>query len=77
MPDTGKGEGQKPYKVLKIDEWIRPGEIGGVDKYYRHTIKTRGGTVLTVDIEERDFIEDKAVPILTKRATEADKILTS
>lgn len=70
------GQAQKPYKVLKIDEMTRVGEMGAIERYYRHTIKTRGGTVLTVDISEKDFTADKAAPILEKRATEADKILT-
>ena len=64
----------KEYRVLKIDEMMKPGEIGGVDKFYRHTIKTKGGTVLTVDIAESDFTEEKAPPILSKAAQNADKI---
>jgi len=63
------------YKVLRIDELIRPADTGGVERYYRHTIKTRGGVRLTVDIDEKDFTADKAGPILAKRAAEADKIL--
>ena len=64
------------YKVLKITEMIRPSDTDGVEKYYRHSIKTRGGTVLSVDISDKDFTADKAAPILAKRATEADKILS-
>jgi len=63
------------YKVMKIVEMVRPSETEGIEKYYRHTIKTRGGTTLTVDIGEKDFTPEKAEPILTKKATEADKIL--
>ena len=63
------------YKVLKIDELIRPGEITGIEKYYRHTIRTKGGVVLTGDIDEKDFIEEKAAPILLAAAQNADKIL--
>ena len=65
----------KEYDVLKIDELVRPGEVGGVEKYYRHTIKTRGGIRLSVDIAEADFTADKAAPILTAAAQNADKIL--
>lgn len=65
----------KEYKVLKIDEMVRPGEVGGIERYYRHTIKTKGGIVLTVDISEKDFTAEKAAPILLKKAQEADKIL--
>lgn len=63
------------YKVLKIDEMMKPGETGGVEKYYRHQIKTKGGVVLSVNINERDFTEEKAAPILLKKAQNADKIL--
>ncbi len=63
------------YKVLRIDEMVRPGEVGGVEKYYRHRIKTKGGVLLTVDIAEADFTAEKAAPILLAKAQEADKIL--
>jgi len=65
----------RAYKVLKIDELTRLSDTGGVEHYYRHTIKTRGGTVLSVDISEKDFTAEKAAPILSKRATDADTIL--
>ena len=63
------------YRVLKIDEMTRLSEAGGVEKFYRHQIKTKGGVVLTVDIGEKDFTAKAAAPILEKRAIEADKIL--
>ena len=31
------------YKVLKIDELTRVSDAGGIEHYYRHTIKTKGG----------------------------------
>ncbi len=64
----------KAYKVIKIDELSRVGDAGGIERYYRHTIKTRGGTVLRVDINEEDFTPEKAAPILEAKATAADKI---
>ena len=66
---------ERAYKVLKIDELTRVGDAGGLIKVYRHTIKTKGKTILTVDISEEDFTPEKAAPILEKAATEADKIL--
>ena len=63
------------FKVLKIDEMTRLGETGGVERYYRHQIKTKGGVILTVDIAEGDFVEARVAPILLARAIEADKIL--
>jgi len=62
------------YKVLSIDELSRVGEAGGVERYYRHKIKTRGGTVLTVDIGEEAMDEANVVAILEARATLFDKI---
>jgi hypothetical protein len=75
MSPGAKIEGQKPYKVLKIDELTRLSEGGGVERYYRHQLKTRGGVILSVDVDERDFSAEKAAPILEKHAVEADKIL--
>jgi len=63
------------YKVLKIDEMTRIGELGGVERFYRHQIKTKGKVVLTVDVDEKDFTAEAAAPILLKRAKEADAIL--
>ena len=64
----------KAYKVLAIDEMVRPAKTGGIEKFYRHTILTKGEIRLTVDIDEEDFTPDKADPILTKEAQNADKI---
>lgn len=63
------------YKVIKIDELTRVGDDRTLEHYYRHTIKTKGGVVLTVDIAQKDFTPEKADPILTKAADNADKIL--
>lgn len=63
------------YKVLKIDEMTRVGDTHAIEKYYRHQIKTKGGVVLTVDISEEDWTAEKAAPILSAKAQEADKIL--
>ncbi|MBA7592963.1 hypothetical protein ES708_35168 [subsurface metagenome] len=63
------------YKVLRIDELTRVSDVGGIEHYYRHQIKTKGGVVLTVNVSEKDFTAEKAAPILAKRAIEADKIL--
>ena len=65
------------YKVIKIDELTRLSDTGGVEHYYRHTIKTKGGVVLSVDISEKDFTPEKAAPILAKKAQNADNILAS
>jgi len=63
------------YKVLKIDEMTRVSDMGGIEHYYRHTIRTKGGVILTVPIDEKDFTAEKAAPILLAAATNADKIL--
>lgn len=63
------------YKVLSIDEMTRLSDTGGIERYYRHRIKTKGGVILTVDIDEKDFTAERTAPILEKKAIEADKIL--
>lgn len=64
------------YKVISIDELSKLNETKqGLERYYRHRIKTKGGVVLTVDVEARDFNAKKAAPILLKAATEADEVL--
>jgi len=66
---------EKNFTVLKIDEMTRIGELDKIEHYYRHTIKTKGSVILTVDISEKNFTAEKAQPILDKKAIEADKIL--
>ena len=70
------GQGRKPFRVLRIDELTRVGDTGSIERYYRHTIKSREGVLLTIDVEEKNFTPEKVEPILSKKAIEADKILT-
>lgn len=65
----------KLYEVRKIDELMRLSDTKGIERYYRHCIKTKGGVNLTVDIDEKDFTPEKAALIMTERAENADKIL--
>jgi len=62
------------YEVISIDELQRVRDTGGLEKYYRHRIRTKGGVVLTVDIDPVDFTPEKTGPILSKAAKNADKI---
>lgn len=64
-----------PFKVLKIDEMTRLSDTGGLEKVYRHQIKTKGGVVLSVDIGKDDFVPDKAAVVLAAAAKNADAIL--
>jgi len=63
------------YTVLRIMEMVRPSDIRGVETFYRHTIKTKGGVVLNVDIDQKDFTPEKTAPLLAEAAKNADKIL--
>jgi len=65
----------KEYKVQSIDELTRISETGGIERYYRHWIKTAGGVRLSVNVSEEDFTAEKAAPILLSKAQEADKIM--
>lgn len=74
MPDTTTSM-SKPFTVLSIDEMTRVAKGGGIERFYRHRIMTKGEVVLTVDISEGDFTPEKAEPILAQAAHNADKIL--
>lgn len=67
----------KDYTVLAIDELSRMGDLGGIEKYYRYRIKTKGGTVISVNIDEADSTEEKAPPILAAKAKMFDGIKKS
>jgi len=63
------------YKVLKIDELNRVAQGGGLEKYYKHQVKTKGGVIFTIDIAEKDFTPEKVAPIILAQAQDIDKIL--
>lgn len=65
----------KDYEVVKIDEIQRVDDLKGMVPFYRHTIMTKGGTRLRIDIEPQDFTPDKVAPILEAAARNADGIL--
>ena len=63
------------FKVLRIDELSRLSETGQIERYYRHQVKTKGGVILTIDIDEKNFTAAKVAPIIQEKVAEADKIL--
>lgn len=63
------------YKVLKIDEFTRPDELRGVKQVYRYTVKTKGGTIFTLELDDPDPTAEKVAPVLAAKASEFDKIL--
>jgi len=64
----------KEYEVLGINEMMRTDDVGKIERYYRARIKTKGGTVLTVNLEEEEYTAEKAGPILLAAAQNSDKI---
>ena len=68
-------ESTKPYVVLKIDEMTRLADAGGVERYYRVKMKTEKGIIISVELEVDELPKDKATPILTKKAKEADSLM--
>jgi len=62
-------------EVTRITEVSRLDPKRGIIKIYRHIIMTKGGSSLTVDIDQEDFTAEKAEPILRAKAEEADRIL--
>jgi len=70
------GQTQKAYEVLRVDEMTRVAELGGIEHYYRHIVKAKGGSVFTVDIDDKTYWDEKAGPILLKKAQIADRALS-
>jgi len=66
---------EKLYQVLKIDELQGVDPVKGLVPYYRHTIRTKGGVTLRIDVDQKDFTPEKAGPILEAAAKNADGIL--
>jgi len=67
----------KEYEVLRVDEMSRTDDFGKVEKYHRVRLKTKGSAVITVNLDDKDYTEEKAIPILRAAAQETDKILAS
>ena len=65
----------KEYEVIHIDQLTRMSETQGLEPYYRIRFKTKGGVVLTTDVDEKDYIEEKVAVILIAEAQKTDKIL--
>ncbi|MBA7714628.1 hypothetical protein ES703_123657 [subsurface metagenome] len=65
----------KEYEIIHIDQLTRMSDTQGIEPYYRHRIKTKGGLVFTIDVDEKDFTPEKVAPILLEAAQNADKIL--
>jgi len=64
----------KEYEVLNIIPMVRTDDLGKLEQYYRVRMKTKGGTVLTVYLDEEQYTPDKAAPILLAAAQNSDKI---
>ena len=67
--------GTNEYKVVSGVELTKV-EDGALVRYRRYQLKTKGGMVIWVDLDEPDWSDDKAGPIFLKAAQEADKILS-
>jgi hypothetical protein len=65
----------KEYEVIKMDQLTRVSDTRGLENYYRVQIRTRGGVVLSVDIDEADWTPEKTGPILQAKAKNADEIM--
>ena len=76
MTTQTKGEEQKPYKVLKIDEMTRVGELGRVEYFGRVTFKTKKGVTWHVDIPGENVTPELAAPVVEKKAKELDAVMS-
>jgi hypothetical protein len=62
------------YKVTKSLEMTGISEEGRIYKYRRYTLHTKSGSIITVDLDEKNWTPEKASAIFLKAATEEDKI---
>jgi hypothetical protein len=62
------------YKVIDSVEMTGIDRLKGVFKYRRYTLRTKSGSIITVDLDEKDWTPEKASAIFLKYATEEDKI---
>jgi len=62
------------YKVLDSIEMTGIDKIKGIFKYRRYTLRTKSGSVITIDLDEKDWTPEKAGPIFLKAALDEDKI---
>jgi len=63
------------YTVLKGDELTRVADTGELEKYRRYQLRTKGKMIISVDLDEEDWPPEKANPIFTAAAREADQVL--
>lgn len=63
------------YKVLRIDELTRVSDEKGIKQVYRYSVKSKGGVVFTVELDDPDPTTEKVAPVLLKKAQHFDKIL--
>lgn len=66
---------EKSFTVLSIDELTRPDDARGLKQVYRYRVRTKGGAVFTVELDDPDPTAEKVLPVLATKAAEFDKIL--
>jgi len=62
------------YKVIDSTEMTGIDKEKGVYKFRRYTLRTRLGSVITVDLNREDWTAERASAIFLKAAQEEDKI---
>ena len=64
----------KEYEVIDSTEMTGIDKVKGIFKYRRYQLKTKAGSVITVDLNEKDWTPEKAAAIFLEAATKEDKI---
>lgn len=64
----------KSYKVDDVMERTTITRTGAVQKIYRVTATSQGGTQFTVEIPESDFNKEKVDQVLAEKAAVIDEI---
>jgi len=62
------------YKVIDAVEMTGIDDASGLYKFRRYTLRTKGGSVIKVDLRESHWTPEKAADVFLKAATTEDKI---
>lgn len=65
----------RQYEVLEAVERTRVNDVNEIERYFQVKIRTAGGVVRSVNVDEADFTPERVKPILDDAAQKADEIL--
>lgn len=64
----------KGYKVTDVNERSMINRAGKVEKFYRVTAESAGGTTFSIEVTDSDFNNEKVAQLLADKASIIDGI---